>query len=39
MAACTAYPVGIKPARVSQVGDRAEGAITLPASELRPFYH
>jgi predicted nuclease with RNAse H fold len=39
MAAYTAYLVGIKPARVSQVGDRDEGLITLPAPELKAFYH
>ena len=37
-AAFTAYLVGIKPERVSQVGDRAEGYITLPSSEMKMFY-
>jgi predicted RNase H-like nuclease len=39
MAAYTAYLVGNKPARVSQVGDRDEGLITLPIEELKAFYH
>jgi predicted nuclease with RNAse H fold len=37
-AAFTAYLVGTKTERVSQVGDREEGLITLPAPELRDFY-
>ncbi len=39
MAAYTAYLVGVKPARVSQVGDRDEGLITVPVAELKSFYH
>jgi hypothetical protein len=39
MAAYTAYLVGLKPGRVSQVGDRDEGLITVPVGELKPFYH
>jgi hypothetical protein len=37
-AAHTAYLVGVKPARVSQVGDRAEGWITLPVPALKNVY-
>ena len=37
-AAHTAYLVGVKPARVSQVGDRTEGWITLPVPTLKDFY-
>jgi predicted RNase H-like nuclease len=39
MAAYTAYLVGVKPGRISQVGDRDEGLITVPVAELKPFYH
>jgi len=39
VAAYTAYLVGLKPGRISQVGDRDEGLITVPVAELRPFYH
>jgi len=38
MAAFTAYLTGIHTDRVSQVGERDEGLITLPASELNDFY-
>lgn len=38
IAAFTAYLVGVKPERVSQVGDREEGLITLPSVELKDFY-
>jgi predicted nuclease with RNAse H fold len=39
IAAYTAYLVGVKPERISQVGDREEGLLTLPAAELKDFYH
>ncbi len=38
MAAYTAYLTGLHAERVSQVGERDEGLITLPASELKDFY-
>lgn len=38
MAAYTAYLVGIKPERTSQVGEPQEGCITLPVPELKEFY-
>jgi len=38
VAAYTAYLVGLKPERTSQVGDRQEGCITLPAAQLKDFY-
>jgi predicted RNase H-like nuclease len=38
IAAYTAYLVGAKPERASQVGDREEGLITLPSPELKDFY-
>jgi predicted nuclease with RNAse H fold len=38
IAAYTAYLVGSKPERASQVGDREEGLITLPSPELKDFY-
>jgi predicted nuclease with RNAse H fold len=37
-AAHTAYLVGVKPDRVSLVGDREEGLITLPTAEVKDFY-
>jgi predicted nuclease with RNAse H fold len=37
-AAHTAYLVGVKPERVSQLGDRDEGLITLPAPRMQDFY-
>jgi predicted nuclease with RNAse H fold len=37
-AAYTSYLVGIKPEAVTQVGDRSEGMITLPAAEPKAFY-
>lgn len=37
-AAYTAYLVGVKPERVSQIGDQEEGMITLPSAELLDFY-
>lgn len=39
VAAYTAYLVATKRDRVCQVGDEVEGLITLPASELKDFYH
>ncbi|MGD2057897.1 MAG: DUF429 domain-containing protein [Anaerolineales bacterium] len=39
MAAYTAYLVGKHPERVSQVGEREEGLITLPTPELKDLYH
>lgn len=39
MAAFTAYLVGLHPERISQVGEREEGVITLPAAELKDLYH
>jgi hypothetical protein len=38
MAAFVAFLVGVKPERVSQVGDVDEGLITLPVAKLREFY-
>ena len=38
MAAFTAYLAGIHAERVSQVGERDEGLITIPANELKDFY-
>jgi predicted nuclease with RNAse H fold len=38
VAAFTAHLVGAKPERVSQVGDRDEGLITLPSAEVKDFY-
>lgn len=38
MTAYTAYLTGLHPERVSQVGEREEGLITLPASEIKDFY-
>jgi predicted RNase H-like nuclease len=38
VAAYTAYLVGVDPKRVSQVGDREEGFITLPVEKLKDFY-
>lgn len=38
VAAYTAYLVACKPERTSQVGDREEGCITLPAAQLKDFY-
>jgi predicted nuclease with RNAse H fold len=38
VAAYTAYLTGLEPARVSQVGDREEGLISLPVNELKDFY-
>lgn len=38
MAAYTAYLAGLHPERIGQVGEREEGLITLPASELKDFY-
>lgn len=37
-AAYSAYLIGRKPERVSQVGDREEGLITVPVAALRDFY-
>jgi predicted RNase H-like nuclease len=37
-AAFTAHQVGTKPERVSQMGDREEGLITLPSTDLKDFY-
>ncbi|OGO09659.1 MAG: hypothetical protein A2Z66_13085 [Chloroflexi bacterium RBG_13_66_10] len=37
-AAFTAHLVGAKPERVSQLGDREEGLITLPSAEVKDFY-
>lgn len=39
MAALTGYLVGRHPERISQVGEREEGLITLPAAELKDLYH
>ncbi|MGD8850557.1 MAG: DUF429 domain-containing protein, partial [Anaerolineales bacterium] len=39
MAAFTAYLVGRHPERISQVGQREEGLITLPVPELKDLYH
>ncbi|MGD8813445.1 MAG: DUF429 domain-containing protein [Anaerolineales bacterium] len=39
VAAYTSYLVAVKPEEVMQVGDRQEGRITLPCSELKDFYH
>jgi predicted nuclease with RNAse H fold len=39
MAAYTAYLVGKHPERISQVGEREEGLITLPTPELKDLYH
>ncbi len=39
MAAFTGYLVGRHPERISQVGEREEGLITLPAAELKDLYH
>lgn len=38
IAAYTAYLAGVDPERVSQVGDRKEGLITLPVAKLKDFY-
>jgi predicted nuclease with RNAse H fold len=38
IAAYTAYLAGVDPERVSQVGDRKEGLITLPVARLKDFY-
>ncbi len=38
VAAYTAYLVACRPERTSQVGDREEGCITLPAAQLNDFY-
>ncbi len=39
MAAYTGYLVGRHPERITQVGERSEGLITLPASKLKDLYH
>ena len=39
MAAFTAYLIGRHPERISQVGEREEGLITLPVPELKDLYH
>ena len=39
VAAYTSYLVAVKPGEITQVGDRQEGRITLPCSELKDFYH
>jgi predicted nuclease with RNAse H fold len=38
MAAYTAYLTGLHAERISQVGEREEGLITLPAIEIKDFY-
>ncbi len=38
VSAFTAYLVGVKPERVSQVGDQDEGLITVPVPQLLDFY-
>jgi predicted nuclease with RNAse H fold len=39
MAAYTGYLVGTQPERISQVGEREEGLVTLPSAKLRDLYH
>lgn len=38
VAAYTAYLAGLQPERVSQLGDREEGLISLPVAEVKEFY-
>lgn len=38
MAAYTAYLAAVQPERISQLGERSEGLISVPAAELKDFY-